>query len=149
MNTAGQTTHSLSSHSYRLVYPWAKLALQGVLRLLAPRLRIEGTINVPRRGGVILAPNHIADADPPFVGLCAPRPLWFMAKSALWDQEGALAHLGPMISWMQAFAVDPDSADRDALRRAEELLSARQALVIFPEGRIANNEKLPLQPGVV
>lgn len=133
-----------------MAYPWAVTALRGVLRLLAPNLRVEGAINVPRRGGVVLAPNHIADADPPFVGLCAPRPLWFMAKSALWEMEGPMRHMGPLISWMQAFPVDPDSADREALRRAEDLLRARQGLVVFPEGRIRQQgETLPLQPGVV
>lgn len=146
---SSQLPYAQSSLSYRLAYPWVKVALQGAVRLLAPQLRIEGTIHVPRRGGVILAPNHIADADPPFVGLFAPRPLWFMAKSELWEQQGVLKHMGPMISWMQAFPVDPNSADREALRRAEDLLRARQALVVFPEGRIAHNEKLPLQPGVV
>ncbi|HEX8550938.1 MAG TPA: lysophospholipid acyltransferase family protein [Abditibacteriaceae bacterium] len=137
------------SRSYRLAYPWAKVKLQAFIRCLAPRLRVEGTIHVPRRGGVLLTPNHISDADPPFVGLCAPRPLWFMAKRGLWHQQGVMKYLGPVISWMQAFPVDPDSADREALRYAEDLLEAKQALVIFPEGRIAHNETIPLQPGAV
>jgi 1-acyl-sn-glycerol-3-phosphate acyltransferase len=149
MNSPISGPYSQSSLSYRLAYPWATVALRGVLRALAPRWRVEGAANVPRRGGVILAPNHISDADPPFVGQSAPRPLWFMAKSELWEFEGARKYMGPMISWMQAFPVDPDSADREALRRAEDLLRARQALVVFPEGRIAHEEKLPLQPGVV
>ena len=150
MSNAPNGPYSLSSYSYRLAYPWVVPALRGVIRLLAPRLRVEGTIHVPRRGGVILAPNHIADADPPFVGLCAPRPLWFMAKSGLWEMEGAMRHMGPLISWMQSFPVDPDSADREALRRAEDLLRAKQALVVFPEGRIRQEGKtLELQAGVI
>jgi len=149
MSSPALLPYSQSSHCYRLAYPWAKVALQGLIRALAPQLRIEGTVNVPRRGGVILAPNHIADADPPFVGLSAPRPLWFMAKSELWEMQGFMQNLGPMISWMQSFPVDQSCADREALRRAEELLHARQALVVFPEGRIAHKEVLPLQPGVI
>jgi len=136
-----------SSRAFRTLYPWVRVKLQLTLRVFAPRLRVEGTIHVPRRGGVLITPNHISDIDPAFVGLFAPRPLWFMAKSELWEFSGIRRFLGPMIGWMQAFPVDPDSADREALRRAESLLEARQALVVFPEGRIAHEETIPFQPG--
>ena len=144
-----QAERTHSSRLYRTIYPWARVKLQLGCRILAPRLRVEGTIHVPRRGGVLLTPNHISDIDPAYVGLFAPRPLWFMAKSELWEFGGIRRALGPMISFMQAFPVDPDSADREALRRAEKLLEARQALVVFPEGRIAHQETIPLQPGAV
>ena len=148
-NKAVENDRTHSSRAYRTIYPWARVKLQLDARILAPRLRVEGTIEVPRRGGVLLTPNHISDIDPAYVGLFAPRPLWFMAKSELWEFGGIRRFLGPMISWMQAFPVDPDSADREALRRAEKLLEARQALVVFPEGRIAHQETIPLQPGAV
>jgi 1-acyl-sn-glycerol-3-phosphate acyltransferase len=120
------------SELYRYIYPWARWKMASLARVLAPRLQVTGTIHIPRRGGVILAPNHISDADPLYVGLMAPRPLWFMAKSELFE----MGLLGPIMRFLQAFPVQPDAADRSSLKRAEELLKARQAVTIFPEGRI-------------
>jgi 1-acyl-sn-glycerol-3-phosphate acyltransferase len=116
------------------------------MRILAPRLRITGSHNVPRRGPIILAPNHISDSDPPFVLNGAPRPLWFMAKRELFE----MGALGPAIRFCQAFPVDPGEADRAALRFTEELLRNGQAVVVFPEGRIAHDGVLQdISAGVV
>jgi 1-acyl-sn-glycerol-3-phosphate acyltransferase len=134
------------SPAYRLVYPWGIVKLRLLARLLAPRLKVTGTNNIPRRGAVILTPNHIAEADPPYIGVFSPRPLWFMAKAELFE----MGVLGPIMKFMQAFPVEPEAADRASLRRAEELLKARQALVIFPEGRIVPpGEQGTILPGAV
>jgi 1-acyl-sn-glycerol-3-phosphate acyltransferase len=135
-----------SSDTYRAVYPWARVLLRIVMRILAPRLRITGRHHVPRRGPVILTPNHISDSDPPFVLNGSPRPLWFMAKRELFE----MGALGPAIRFCQAFPVDPGEADRAALRFTEELLRSGQAVVVFPEGRIAADGVLQdISAGVV
>jgi 1-acyl-sn-glycerol-3-phosphate acyltransferase len=139
-DTSSRVTKTLplvarSSDTYRAVYPWARVLLRVVMRILAPRLRITGRHHVPRRGPVILTPNHISDSDPPFVLNGAPRPLWFMAKRKLFE----MGALGPAIRFCQAFPVDPGEADRAALRFTEELLRNGQAVVVFPEGRIAHD----------
>jgi 1-acyl-sn-glycerol-3-phosphate acyltransferase len=116
------------------------------MRILAPRLRITGRHHVPRRGPVILAPNHISDSDPPFVLNGSPRPLWFMAKRELFE----MGALGPAIRFCQAYPVEPGEADRAALRFTEELLRSRQSVVVFPEGRIAADGALQdISAGVV
>lgn len=116
-----------------------------MLRLLAPRWKVTGRQNVPARGPVLLAPNHIADCDPPFVGLSVYRPLWFMAKRELFE----IPVLGPLIDFAQAFPVERGVPDRAALKRAEQLLKAGQAVVVFPEGQLSQNGQLqPLLPGV-
>jgi 1-acyl-sn-glycerol-3-phosphate acyltransferase len=103
-------------------------------------LRVEGAARVPRTGGVLLCPNHICDLDPPTMGAATPRDAWFMAKSELFSMR--------FFSWLlprlHAFPVKRDSADRGALTRAEELLKAGEAVVIFPEG--GGNEVGTLQP---
>lgn len=150
-DTSSQETKTLplvarSSDTYRAVYPWARLLLRVVMRILAPRLRITGRHHVPRRGPVILAPNHISDSDPPFVLNGSPRPLWFMAKRELFE----MGALGPAIRFCQAFPVEPGEADRAALRFTEELLRNGQAVVVFPEGRIAHDGVLQdISAGVV
>jgi 1-acyl-sn-glycerol-3-phosphate acyltransferase len=52
--------------------------------------------------------------------------------------------------WMRAFPVKQDSADRAALRKAEKLLETGEALVVFPEGHVAESADMePVQPGVI
>lgn len=122
------------------------LMVRGVVRLLAPRFAVSGRQNIPHHGAVIFAPNHISDADPPLVGTAVRRPLYYMAKRELW----AISWLGPVISYLRAFPVDPASPDRAALKKAGELLQHGQALVVFPEGKIAHDGHLDdLLPGAV
>ncbi len=130
------------SRAYAMTYPWARIALGATARVLAPRNRVSGIENVPRRGGVILASNHISDSDPPFILNASPRALWFMAKRELFDMTVLGLDFGPIIRFCQAFPVDPGGADRAALRRAESLLEADQAVVIFPEGRCSKDGEL-------
>jgi 1-acyl-sn-glycerol-3-phosphate acyltransferase len=133
------------SAAYLAAYGPVMLSLRLVLRGLAPRWCVTGRGHVPARGGVLLAPNHISDIDPPVVNLSLFRPLWFMAKSELFD----IKILGPLIRFSQAFPVERGGADRAALRRAAQLLQNDQAVVVFPEGRLSQNGELqPLLPGV-
>lgn len=137
---------SASSPAFWLAYAPVTHALRFGLHALAPRWRVTGRKNIPARGAAILAPNHIADCDPPFVGLSVHRPLWFMAKRELFE----IPILGKLISFAQAFPVDRDTPDRAALKRAEELLKAGQVVVVFPEGRLSQNGELqPLLPGAL
>jgi len=109
-------------------------------------IRMEGRGNVPRRGGVLITPNHISNADPAAVGFALPRPSWFMANEKLFHRP----LLGMVIHWLHGFPVKPGTADRTALRRGEELLKQGEAVVIFPEGTHSTDGKLlPMQPGAL
>lgn len=134
-----------SSLAFRLAYWPVTSALRILLRCLAPRWRVTGRENIPPTGPVILAPNHISDSDPPFVGLSAGRPVWFMAKRELFE----IPVLGAMIRFAQGFPVERGRPDRTALRHSQELLSAGETVVVYPEGRTSESGKLqPLLPGV-
>lgn len=124
---------------YRWTRPLIKLFLQGCFAFWGG-FRVAAKQNVPRTGGVLFCPNHISDADPPAVAIAIPRPAYFMAKQELFD----IPVLGPLLRHVRAFPIKRDSADRSALRRAEELLKAGEAVVIFPEG--GGNEHGTLQP---
>ena len=87
---------------------------------------------------MILACNHISDADPLLIGAAALRPTGYMAKRELWQ----IGWLAPILDLVGSFPVDPASPDRAALRRAEGILELGEALVVFPEGRIAPDGKL-------
>ena len=133
---------------YWAAYPFT-LVLAGVLRIFAPRWRVSGRKNIPVRGPVILAPNHLSDADPPFLSTSTARPVWYMAKKELFEVP-VLKHI---MHFSQSFPVERGGeragADRVALRRAEDLLKAGQAVVVFPEGKLSKDGELQeLLPGV-
>jgi len=95
---------------------------------------------VPRSGGVLICPNHVSDADPPAVAAALPRSAWFMGKEELFD----IPVLGMLLRLYRVFPVRRNTADRAALRRAEDLLKAGEAVVVFPEG--GGNPEATLQP---
>jgi 1-acyl-sn-glycerol-3-phosphate acyltransferase len=94
------------------------------------RPQVVGMENVPATGPVILAPVHRSFADFGFTAFCTERKLFFMAKDSLWKNKW----LGRLLLYVGAFPVHRESADREALQRAEEVLRRGQCLVLFPEG---------------
>lgn len=107
---------------------------------------IVGRENVPRRGGLIVAPNHLSHLDPLLVGVALPRHAWFVATDELFE----FRILGWLARRLRAFPIRQDSADRQALRKTEALLAAGHAVVIFPEGHESLDGRLqPLQGGTV
>lgn len=128
---------------YFLTYPFFFTAIRLLLRVLG-RLRSSGEENVPLTGGLIFSPNHISDADPPTVFVSFPRRAWFIGKEELFQV--------PVIGWFfahfHAFPIKRDSADRAALKRAEACLRRGEPILVFPEGRCAQDGKLQrIQPG--
>ncbi len=94
------------------------------------RPRVTGREHVPGQGPVILAPVHRSFADFGFNAFVTRRKLFFMAKDELWRSR----FLGWLLLTLGAFPVHRESADREALRHAEEVLRRGQVLVLFPEG---------------
>jgi 1-acyl-sn-glycerol-3-phosphate acyltransferase len=114
--------------------------------ILCGGIRFEGRENVPLTGGALITPNHISDADPPTIAVALPRACWVMAKEEIF----AMKIIGPISRWLHGFPVKRYTADRSALKRAEELLKSGEAVVIFPEGKISEDGKLqPILPGVM
>ncbi|WP_419919607.1 lysophospholipid acyltransferase family protein [Candidatus Poriferisocius sp.] len=109
------------------------------------RCRTRGRRNLPREGGVIIAPTHRSNLDTPMIGASANRPLRYFAKSGLFR--------GPITTWMLvamgAFPVRRDIIDRSALKAALTVLEAGQPLVVFPEGERKSGPRIfPLMDGV-
>ena len=93
-------------------------------------LKLRGTEKIPRKGGVIIASNHIAGADPFLLGSAVPRELWFMAKKELFKPF----LLGKFISKVNAFPVDRFGFDLEVIKVSIGLLKEGRALIMFPEG---------------
>ncbi len=98
------------------------------------RVSVEGLENVPKSGALILAGNHISNADPPLVaGWLTPalgRPVHWMAKAEALEW--------PLAGWFMrqngAFGVRRGSADTEAFRVASAVLGDGRVLGTFPEG---------------
>jgi 1-acyl-sn-glycerol-3-phosphate acyltransferase len=94
------------------------------------RPKVTGKENVPKEGPVILAPVHRSFADFAFAAFCTDRKLFFMTKDEMWKNKW----LGKLLLTVGAFPVHRESADREALQRAEAVLREDSVLVLFPEG---------------
>jgi len=105
-------------------------------------MRVEGRENIPKKGGFILASNHISYLDPPAVGVACPRRLSYMARDDLFRN--------PLFSWalssVGCFPVKRDSADRGALKEAIRRVSKGEGLLLFPEGRRMEKDNAPQEP---
>ncbi len=92
--------------------------------------RVNGAENVPRRGPLMICPNHSATLDPPMVPAFTPRgDTWNMAKSEYFTGFKAW-----IFRAYHSFPVVRHTADRAALSRSFDLLKAGHALIVYPEG---------------
>lgn len=113
----------------RAFYRVAWLIVVPVLRLYT-RLTIGGREHLPTEGAFILAPNHRSYLDTPFAGTVRWKRMRFMGKDTMWRY----ASVGRLLSALGAFPVTRGTADREALKRAIQVLEMGDPLVLFPEG---------------
>jgi len=106
-----------------------------ILARSTTRVRVEGpTAAIPTSGPVILAANHISNADPVILGAWLTprlgRRIHWLGKKEMFDW--------PIVGWMArnggVVPVDRASADIEAFRLAQRVLEAGHVLVVFPEG---------------
>jgi len=99
------------------------------------RIRVEGLERIPRTGAVILAANHISNADPVvagawITGALRRRRIHWLGKRELFDW--------PFFGWVAAqggvHPVDRGNADVEAFRLATRILERGYVLLVFPEG---------------
>ncbi|HLQ33298.1 MAG TPA: lysophospholipid acyltransferase family protein [Chloroflexota bacterium] len=100
--------------------------------------RLEGKERVPREGPLIVASNHLHLADPPLLGGVLPRYVRFMAKQEAFKFPFGLI-FAPAYG---AFPVRRNQMDRQALRRAERILSEGGVVGMFPEGHRSHGKGL-------
>ncbi|OGC89599.1 MAG: hypothetical protein A2W25_14495 [candidate division Zixibacteria bacterium RBG_16_53_22] len=93
-------------------------------------MKTYGVENVPAKGGVIIASNHVAGGDPPFIGGGIKRESYFLAKKELFRNF----FLRTLIESLNAIPVDRSVLDQRAIEAAERALRNGKALILFPEG---------------
>lgn len=117
------------TRSYRLIFRFTC----GLIRLIVlryARVSVRGAHHMPKRGPVIVASNHLHNADPTVIAFALPRNIQYMAKRELWRSR----FFGALIEFYGAFPIERGTADRAALRYAEGLLKRGRVLGMFPEG---------------
>lgn len=82
--------------------------------------------------------NHLSDCDPVILQYHCRRPMFFLAKSELFE----MGKLGNVVRWFGCIPVQRGQADRGALRQAIDRLRAGQVVVIFPEGQLSETGDL-------
>jgi 1-acyl-sn-glycerol-3-phosphate acyltransferase len=121
----------------KAVYWTVRAFLQPAL-LLYFRIRRTGREHIPA-GEVILAANHRSFLDPFVIGLCARRPIYFVAKQELFQNR----FIAWLLNCLGAFPVRRGESDEESVRTALTLLGRGDAVVIFPEG--TRNRSGPLR----
>jgi 1-acyl-sn-glycerol-3-phosphate acyltransferase len=128
------------------VYPLIRLLISGALGAVSG-WEVQGRDRIPRKGGLIVASNHVSFWDPPMVGAACPRgDLHYLAKAELFSKPPAL---GWLIARVHAIPIRRGVADLSGMSRAIELLRGGGSLLMFPEGgRVKDGELHPARPGV-
>jgi 1-acyl-sn-glycerol-3-phosphate acyltransferase len=136
---AGQPTSYSYSRGWR---QFSRAILHPGLRLLI-RHKWSGKENIPKTGGIILAPNHLSYADWPTIALFsdgyAHRYPVFMIKSPIFEVK--------VIGWLlYKFGQLPVYRGRgDAglvLKAAEQALAAGACVIVYPEGTASRDPDL-------
>jgi 1-acyl-sn-glycerol-3-phosphate acyltransferase len=103
-----------------------------------------GAHRVPATGGGVVAANHFSGIDHPLIGIFCPRPLYFLAKAELLE----IPVVGPLLRWLGVFGVRRGEGDREALRRAREVVREGELVCVHLEGtRQRFGHPGPMLPG--
>ena len=119
------------------MFYWLVKATLGTALKIIFRPWSEGKDNVPRRGPVILASNHLSFSDHFFGPLPLPRKVVFLAKSEYFTGKGLKGLVSrAFFSGVGQIPVDRSGgqASESALRAGLKVLADGNVLGIYPEG---------------
>ncbi|MGB6221257.1 MFS transporter [Haloferula sp.] len=109
------------------------------LTLIGTFYRIRGvdTDKLPKKGGVLLLPNHISWGDAFFLTAASPRPIRFV-------MEGAFMANPAIRAFCKLFNTVPISTSkpREALKIAANAIKDGHVVCIFPEGQLSRTGTL-------
>ena len=119
---------------YRLV----RLSIRTVLYRYF-RVNIIGRENLDVATPAIIAPTHRSNLDAPLFGAAPDWLCRSLAKESLFKN--------PILAWaivaLGSFSVKRGSADREAMRTAEDLLAQGERVLVFPEGTRQTGIEVP------
>lgn len=131
-----------------VVYPPVIVAIKSLWKYLGLRFDFQGEENIPRKGGAILAINHVSYLDFAITGtaaLPAGRYVRFMAKKEVFNNKLA----GPLMRGMHHINVDRENGAASFVAALRALKSG-EIIGIFPEGTVSTSFEIKaLKSGAV
>jgi 1-acyl-sn-glycerol-3-phosphate acyltransferase len=118
-------------------YQLLKYVVLGPILKLLFRPWVEGLENIPDKGPVILASNHLSFSDSIFLPLMTPRRITFLAKQEYFTERGIKGLLKKaFFSGVGQVPIDRSGgrASEAALRKGLEILREGKMLGLYPEG---------------
>ena len=125
-----------------MIYWIAYVITKFVALIFFPR-RVIGFENLPKKGGFIVASNHLSYLDPQIIGMCMWRRFSYVAKDSLFKNEFASF----ILHQVGAFPIKRDTSDFRGIREILRRLKMGCPVVIFPEGTrgVGGRAKKPQQ----
>lgn len=108
------------------------------LTVILLRYKIRGLGNIPMRGSVILASNHISFFDPPLIANGQFRVVHYMAKIELF--KNPLFRI--LIKSFGAFPVKRGVGDIGAIKTILGHMKKNRVVLVFPEGTRSKDGEL-------
>ncbi len=105
------------------------------------RVKVEGSENIPKEGGIIFCGNHRSNHDAPLIFFSQKRKLSFMAKDSLFSFKP----FGWFLKKFGVFPIKRGAGDIGAVKKAIEIVENKNALVMFPEGTRNRTEEPVLE----
>ncbi|WP_277212193.1 lysophospholipid acyltransferase family protein [Isoptericola croceus] len=127
-----------------MTYRILKLVLS-LLVYVFLRPQVTGLHNVPRRGPVIIASNHLSFIDSIILPLVVPRHVTFIAKAEYWTGRGLRGRVSrwffTTMGHIPVDRADPRAGQR-SLQDALHVLERGDAFGIYPEGTRSRDGRL-------
>jgi 1-acyl-sn-glycerol-3-phosphate acyltransferase len=100
---------------------------------------------IVEEGPLILASNHQSYFDPPLVGICSQRGIYYLARKTLLQ----IPLLGKLLPHINVILVDRDGNDMSALKTVIRTVKSGNGVVLFPEGTRSSDGTLqPAKAGI-
>ncbi|MCS7180143.1 MAG: 1-acyl-sn-glycerol-3-phosphate acyltransferase, partial [bacterium] len=90
-------------------------------------IEVKGKENFPKKGGFIVASNHLSYIDPPTIGFVCPKKLYYLAKSPLFK----IRVLSSLVKILGAIPVEREGKISMSLKKGLEILKRGEGIVIF------------------
>lgn len=94
------------------------------------KVEFIGKENLDRKGGFIIAANHISALDPMFIAMASKRLFHYIAKEELFVNPV----MAKMLIQLNGFPIKRGVGDMKAVNYGIELIRRGEVLCIFPEG---------------
>ncbi len=94
------------------------------------KIKVIGKENIPKKGAVIFCANHLSNFDPVVVCISINRKIRYLAKKKLFNTK----FKNYWMRQLEAYPIDTETNDVEALKFAINHLKNKGALGIFAQG---------------